>query len=240
MLLQKYLSPALSIFIAIGVGLAGFAGYYTVHQKQTLSQATQANGTVVELERSPFIGRRSVRHRYSYYPIVEFTTATGKRIRFRGGVASAPPIFHPGEAVTVFYEPSRPEEAKINTLSELWLLPLVAGGSGVLLILIGGCPLLYFMFKRRRSAWLREYGQHIQADVTEIILDVRLSLNGQHPCRLIAQWQDPKDQMLHTFMSDAIWFDPTPFVKTKKIDVLINPVKMSQYLIDLSFLPKQA
>ncbi len=240
MSLQKSLSSILYVFFAIGIGLAGVAGYLAIHQRQALAQASRADGTVVDLEEGPSMSGGSVRSRAMYYPVVEYTTATGERVRFRGATASRPPAFDRGEAVTVLYEPSQPEKAKINALSELWFIPLVSGGIGTLFILMGGCPLLYMALSRRRSAWLKEHGQRVQADIAEVILDTRYRLNGQHPYRIIAQWQDPAQQTLRTFRSDAIWFDPAPFVKTKKVDVLIDPNDPKRYWMNTSFLPKEA
>lgn len=64
------------------------------------------------------------------YPSVRFQTADGRTIEFQNGVGSnAPPKV--GDEVTVYYDPERPEDAKLSLGStfrpNLKLLPVVFG-----------------------------------------------------------------------------------------------------------------
>ena len=45
---------------------------------------------------------------------------------------------------------------------------------------------------------------------------------------------------MHVFESDNVWFDPTSYVKGRKITVFIENDNPKKYLVDLSFLPKLA
>ena len=64
------------------------------------------------------------------FPSVRFQTADGRTVEFQNGVGSnAPPKV--GEGVTIYYDPERPEDAKLSLGSmfrpNLKLLPVVFG-----------------------------------------------------------------------------------------------------------------
>ena len=74
------------------------------------------------------------------FPSVRFQTADGRTVEFQNGVGSnAPPEV--GEEVTVYYDPDRPEEAKLSLGStfrpNLKLLPVVFG------VFVGGVALMF-------------------------------------------------------------------------------------------------
>ena len=72
-------------------------------------------------------------------------------------------------------------------------------------------------------------------------MPTRYSVNGQHPWRILAQWQNPATGKLHLFHSENLWFDPSRFVATQKqVRVLIDPQQPNRYSMDLSFLPELA
>lgn len=240
---KKFVTVFSIVFSLAGVGLLAMAGFSVVSEYRFLSQASRATGTVVDMEAGT--SRRSSSRGSSgsqpvYYPIVGFTTDAGQAIRFRGSVGSNPPGFQRGDTIKVVYPASQPEDAQIDSFMQLWFFSLITGGMGILFFAAGLSVLVYGIMRRRQMAWLTQNGQRIQADITGIFVDSSYTVNGQNPFRIAAQWQNPIDQSIRTFQSEAIWFDPTAFVKTKKIDVLINPSKAKHYLVDLSFLPKEA
>jgi hypothetical protein len=65
-------------------------------------------------------------------------------------------------------------------------------------------------------------------------------LNGRSPWRIVAQWQNPESGQLHVFNSENLWFDPTRYVTTKQLKVLLDPKDATRYHIDVSFLPQLA
>ena len=74
------------------------------------------------------------------FPSVRFQTTDGRTVEFHNGVGSnAPPEV--GEEVTVYYDPDRPEEAKLSLGStfrpNLKLLPVVFG------VFVGGMVLMF-------------------------------------------------------------------------------------------------
>jgi len=83
--------------------------------------------------------------------------------------------------------------------------------------------------------------QGIEAVPVDVQRNTSYSVNGQHPWRIIVQWQNPATGKLHLFRSDNLWFDPSRFVaQQKQIRVLIDPQKPKRYSMDVSFLPELA
>lgn len=127
------------IFLVPGLVLAGASASF-------LSDAKRTRGSVVSLEwreddhgedRTPVA-----------YPVVEFTSADGMPRRFQSSTGSNPPSYEKGERVEVLYRADSPKDARINGFASLWLLPLIFGGTG-LLMSAGGTAVA--TARRRRS-----------------------------------------------------------------------------------------
>jgi hypothetical protein len=114
--------PIIGVVLAIGLYTGVVALLASTDTKET-------QGTVVELE-SGWNGRKTV-----YTPIVEYHVAEQVH-RFKGGVASAPPMHTVGEQVQVLYKIDNPEVALIDSFTDRWLGPLIftAGGSFFLVV----------------------------------------------------------------------------------------------------------
>lgn len=174
-------------------------------------------------------------------PTVEFSTPNGERVEFRGGVCSSPPAYDVGERVEVLYPPASPASARLDGFSENWFASLVLGGIGSVFLLIGSAFVLPPLLSRRRARDLAVSGEAVVAVPVDVQRNTSYSVNGQHPWRIIAQWQNPATGKLHLFRSDNLWFDPSRFVATQKeIRVLIDPQKPKRYSMDVSFLPELA
>jgi hypothetical protein len=84
-------------------------------------------GTVVDVEETT--EGTPTRATLASYPVVEFTTAEGRTIRFTSRL-SLPIVIEVGKAVPVRYRSDDPERAVIDTFMRTWALPatlLLAG-----------------------------------------------------------------------------------------------------------------
>jgi Protein of unknown function (DUF3592) len=70
------------------------------------------------------------------YPVVEFTTAEGRTIRFTSRV-SLPIVIEVGQAVPVRYRSDDPERAVIDTFIRTWALPVTLLLAGPTALTIG-------------------------------------------------------------------------------------------------------
>lgn len=216
------------LFPGIGILLLTGAVAIQVHRASTQDGMQTSPGVVVELVR----GCR---------PMVEFSTPTGEPVRFTGRVCSKPPAYAVGDAVTVRYDPAEPGKAGLDGFRENWFASLVLGFIGAGFTLIGSFLVLPSLLSSRRARALAVSGQEIFAEPVDVQRNTSYSVNGEHPWRIIAQWQNPATGKLHLFRSDNLWFDPSRFVGSRQhIRVLIDPAKPGRYSMDLSFLPELA
>jgi hypothetical protein len=218
------------------IGACMLAGAFALYSSTAsfLERAETAQGTVIELMRS----RSS--DSTSYYPVVQFTAASGREIEFQSSSGSNPPSYNRGEQVSVFYEPSNPDDAMIDGFFSLWGAALIVGGIGSVFALIGGGMIASGAIKGRSRAYLQKNGVEIQALFQRVEQNTSLTVNGRSPFRLVCQWQHPQTHELHVFRSDNLWFDPTDHVSQEKIPVLVNEGNLKRYWVDTSFLPKLA
>ncbi|MDQ2975255.1 MAG: DUF3592 domain-containing protein [Acidobacteriota bacterium] len=60
---------------------------------------------------------------YLYYPLVQFKIPAGQVISFQSSVGSSRAGYTVGQQVKVLYDARNPQEAEIDDLSSLWLVP---------------------------------------------------------------------------------------------------------------------
>ena len=104
------------------------------------------HGTVIDFEKStdPEGGG------YSYSPIVSFEDRNGIEHIYNSNNASDPPAYEVGEKVELYYNSTDPEDAFINSFIEKWVIGIVLGIVGLVLIPIGFW-LLISAFKRNKE-----------------------------------------------------------------------------------------
>jgi hypothetical protein len=80
----------------------------------------------------------------SYYPIVRFSTGSNTSVEFRDDAGSNPPLYQPGDKVTVLYLPGNPQSTAIidRGLWWNWTIPVIALAFATLLLCILGTTVL--------------------------------------------------------------------------------------------------
>ena len=214
------------LFSGVGVVLLVAAALVTGSTLTFRAEAQSAQGTVVELD--------------SGKPVVEFVDPDGATHRIVGSVSSDPPAFDLGERVGVRYRPGQPAEARIDGLLESWFGPILLGGLGTVFTALGAGFLVAQIRKRRLRTWLQQFGMRVQAKYTGVMLDTSTRVNGRHPWRLTAQWQDPVTSLVHTFESDTLFWDPSDYVQRETVEVWIDANDPTRHYLDTTFLPKHA
>jgi hypothetical protein len=123
------------LLILRGIGLAmllGGAALFRIH-RQRRAQWTATTGRVIEMIRSSSPSRHRSR---ALLPVVEFTSAAKKRIRFNGEVASWPPRYKVGDRAKVLYDPQNPDHAIVDDSDSSWIAPAILAGMGLLVVLL--------------------------------------------------------------------------------------------------------
>jgi hypothetical protein len=117
-------------------GLALLTGAAWWGWKHATQFTDAAEGRVVEIHLSDG-GTSRNRH---YYPVVEFETARGERVRFRAGAGmpgGGDPDLPVGAAVPVVYDRADSEVAQIDSFLYRWAGPVGTAVSGVFLVGMG-------------------------------------------------------------------------------------------------------
>lgn len=172
-------------------------------------------------------------------PIVEFNAADGTLIQFTTSSSSYPPIYKKGGVVQVLYPRNSPKDARINDFFSLWYAPLFLLVLGLLFFSIGFSIIAVIKLKARKVDWLKKSGVPIKAKVIEVKYRSSLTINGRSPFVIYAEWLDPKTYITHIFKSNFLWSDPTDFLGSDKITVLIDRNNPKKYFADTAFLPQE-
>lgn len=220
------------VFLTIGLALLAGAFYFYQSKQAFIDRAVKVQGTVTAL-----IPSRSD-NSTTYKPVVSYTTKEGKQIEFTSSVSSNPPSYHEGETVEIFYDPADPYDADINGFASLWLAPLILGILGTVFFLIGFLIILFGKMKEKKIDDLKFNGRSIITKFDNVNINYNYKVNGRSPYVIYSQWLNPATNELHVFKSEDIWFDPTDFISSKEIKVLIDPSNPKKYYMDISFLPK--
>jgi hypothetical protein len=228
---MKALSFIKYAFLTIGLVLITAALYFYQKQRAFQERALTAQGTVIELLES------TSDNSIVYKPLVLFKTKEGKEVKFTTSFSTSPPSYSVGESVEVLYDSAEPNSASINGFTSLWLGPLICGVLGMIFFLIGFFIILFDKVKQREIRYLRENGKRISTKFAHVKFNNGLAVNGRNPFLIYSQWLDTNTNELYVFKSDNIWFDPTDFIGTEPIKVMIDPKNPKKYYMDISFLP---
>lgn len=221
----------LYLFGIIGFILLGVALYLYLDKQAFLDKAEISQGKVIELLRTK--SDNSI----SYRPVVEYITKKGIKIEFSSSLSSNPASYNVGENVPVLYDPINPNKAEINGFKALYLGPLIVGTIGIVFFLIGFMAIRSSYLKQKESKYLLNNGKRIITKFENVQHNKSTESSGRNPFQIYSQWLNPNTNEIYIFKSDDIWFDPTDFIKSEEIKVLINPDNPKQYIMDTSFLP---
>ena len=114
----------------VGAGLA----IGLLHWRDLTTYTGRATGVVIDFHTRISTGKS---HGPSYAPVVRFTTANGEPEQFTSSLATNPPRFQIGQPVPVAYDPANPNHATIDSFLDNWIAPLMFGGPGLIVFLMG-------------------------------------------------------------------------------------------------------
>lgn len=221
------------VFAVIGLGLFIGGMFAYRHTRHFVDTAISAQGVVTANVRS-----QSTAGRTTFHPRVRFRTADGQEISFISSIGTRPPVYRVNDPVRVLYDPQDPYHASIQSLMNLWILPIILCGLGIFFGSAGVVAAVLQIVGARRKAWLQQNGRRILAQFTRVELNKSVRVNGLHPYIMVCQWLDPASNRMQVFKSANIWFDPSSYISAKTLEVLVDPDNSHRYLVDTSFLPK--
>lgn len=223
------------VFALVGLAMLVAALVWYQNTRAFMAAAVRTQGTVIDL-----IAVRSD-DSTTYRPVVRFEDSEGRTVEFSSSSSSNPPRYARGEAVSILYRPTDPQDAEIDGYFSLWGGQTILAALGSVFLLIGGGIIIGQRAKRLRDEALRASGTPIETDLQSVEINTSFSVNGRHPFRVLTQWQNPATSEVHVFHSDNLWFDPAKYLpQGQRIKVYIEPGNPKRYYVDLSFLPKLA
>lgn len=228
---MKYLNY---IFTTVGLAFIILACFFYNKTNTFLKTATTANGVVKELIQV----RNSSNKSLTYKPLILFTDKNNKNIEFSSSSSSNPPSYSEGEKVQVLYNPAQSSDAKINTFLSIWGFSVILGSMGFIFFIVGLSFFINAKHKKNKIFYLKQHGFTIITNFQSVSKNTSLAVNGRNPFNIVSQYLNPTDSKLYVFVSDNIWFDPTEFIKSNEIKVLIDKKNFKKYHLDLSFLPE--
>lgn len=176
--------------------------------------------------------------RVYFYPVIQFVQVNGQTQVFKSSSGSGSPEYAVGQQVPVIYLASDPADARIESTGNVWGLAIALGVMGGLFLLIPGGVLFWDHRKSSMQRVLLQTGRRVEATIAQVIEDTSIKVNGRFPYRVLAQWQDPASGKLHLFKSNALWFDPSPHLRSDKLGVFIEPNNPKRYAVDPASLPQ--
>jgi hypothetical protein len=127
-------------FGAMGLLFIGIAVVIWMRTREFISKAQETKGTVVRM-----LSKSGSKGGIIYAPVYQFRTIDGRTIEVEESIYSKPPQFQEGQSVDILYEPQNPEGARVKKWMNLYSLPLVLGGMGVIFVGIGIVSLISFI-----------------------------------------------------------------------------------------------
>lgn len=133
MIIFRYLVP--SLFMVIGIMLLVEAYQHWNKSYRLVSGYVSAPGEIIEVVPHVAVGSIGKSTSLHYFPDVKYTTVKGEEVIFRSQAISKADHYRAGDTVEVLYDEADPQQAVINSFSALWVVALIFGTSGVLVIL---------------------------------------------------------------------------------------------------------
>jgi hypothetical protein len=236
--MDRTLKLICGIFLALGITFSGVAIYFVRDTQSFVERGVAVRGEVVDLAWERSISGASGSG--VYHPIVKYTTIAGEQRTFRSMNGNSPPSYRVGEAVDVLYDRANPVDARIASFWSLWLIQIVFGVLVAVFSLFGGGVLLARLVMARRARDLQRRGMPVETEFQNVEVNGGFKVNGHAPWRIVSRRLDSGTNALYLYHSQNLWFDPTPFIKSKHVTVFIDPRNPKRYSMDVSFLPKLA
>jgi hypothetical protein len=120
----------------VGFVLLGLAAFFTWRTSAFIQRSQTATGIVTALV--PVTSRDSdSKQTTDYAPVFSFRTENGQTYTVTSSTSSNPPSFAVNEDVTVLYDPADPQQARIDSFVQLWLVPVILGSIGIISFIVG-------------------------------------------------------------------------------------------------------
>jgi len=164
--------------------------------------------------------------------VVQFTIPTGETYTGQEKNSSNP-TSDVGDKVEVYYRNDRPESIIVNSFTDVYLFPLVFGGIGMLVIVIGIVIMSRFIHNKKLLARLKSEGLPVTATVKKIDVDTHYRMNGSSPYVIYAEGKDPITSETRTFKSERLWIPNIPDKVKDTVQIYVDRTDSTKYVFDI-------
>ncbi|OGH90650.1 MAG: hypothetical protein A2479_02145 [Candidatus Magasanikbacteria bacterium RIFOXYC2_FULL_39_8] len=211
----------------MGVIFVGVGGYSFLDSQKVIKTFASAQGTVVELVRSSTSNESN-----TYSPLVSFV-ANETEYQFKSNFSSDPPAYDVGEQVNVLYNPESPQDARINSFLSLYLISLIFGVTGLILLGIGAGYIAYRVIKNKSNQQLKMTGRKIDAVVKLTEQNTSVRVNRKSPYVVYAEGKDPQSGAPMTYKSENIWDASKVPALGIQVSVYVDQTDLKKYYVDI-------
>jgi hypothetical protein len=234
----------LLLFGGLGLGILVGGLIWVAKRYEISTNGVHAQGTVVENYKSISTNsedsdRRS-RSSGAYYPVVEFQTEEGKKIRFQGSTGSGTPEFEVGTPVKVVYKPQNPHEAQLVNFTQMWLGPVVITIAGFIFFSMGVGS--FFIMGAGDASQKNSQRQFLsmRPDSVKINGTIReVKTKGRDKYVFVCTAVRPGGSMEEEFETDFFTFDPGSEFVGRSVTVCLDPLDRESYYIEFGPLLKE-
>ena len=118
------------VFSLVGGLLALIGVFLFIRTRIFIGNAQEAKGTVIQMVYSRTSS--SSGSGGGYAPVYQFRTIDGQTITIHDSLSSNPPGFQVGQEIDVLYASGNPQKARINKWMNLYFVPVLLGGMGLI------------------------------------------------------------------------------------------------------------
>ncbi|GHB68865.1 DUF3592 domain-containing protein [Persicitalea jodogahamensis] len=230
---MKKRSERNTTIVLLLVGTLALVGgiYLFVGKLEFLKNSVVVDGVVSDLD------SRSSKNGRTYYPVITYRGAGGREQTFVSSVGSSPASYEIGESVRVRYEAGKPSTAVIAAFWEIWGIVSIAAGLGLIFLAIGISTIVAAMRLNRLREELPRTGRMIELPGRA----EKVQSKSKTEFYVRSEWHNPEDGKIYLFDSEKFYFDPTPFLVNRLVQVWIDPLNpKKRYYVDTAFLPVEA
>lgn len=119
----------LMLGIGVAILIAGIVSFFK--RRNQIANSISADGLITSFATE--MGRSG----YLYYPVVQFTIPSRQTFTFKSSVGSSRSGYTVGQQVKVIYDTRNPQEAEIDSLTSLWLVPGCMVAMGLAFTILG-------------------------------------------------------------------------------------------------------
>lgn len=180
------LGPVVALHMLVMVAIGA---YFAFKSANLATNGQAAHATVVDMKRGS---------KGSLTPIVEFSTASGQRIRMTAITSSKNPDYRIGEQITVLYLPNDPSTNAIQSFSEMWIMPTVFLPIGFVGVAGGVAMWIYGVRRKRDRRRVLATGWHVQG----VVVGSKQVGSKSPAYEPEVEVRDPRDGVVHRLTAD--------------------------------------